>query len=1003
MDEPNSDTPYNENSVRRPFPIVGIGASAGGLQAIIRLLERLPADSGMAFVVVLHLSPKHESIANEVLQRATRMPVLQVMQPVAIEANHVYVIPPNRYLVMSDGMLRVEPQERPRGQNIAVDIFFRTLADTHLDRAIAVVLSGTGADGAMGAARIKDQGGIVIAQSPEDAEHSGMPEAALNSADFVLPVNEIPDKLLEIWRNAQKINLAHPTTGSTDNLDVRVSAAPASLEKVEVNLGTVIALLRSSTGHDFRHYKRATVLRRIERRMQVRGTVTLAEYCQLLKKDSNEPAALLKDMLIGVTNFFRDHEAFEALQRDVIPEIFRGKEGTDQVRVWVPACSTGEEPYSIGMLLIEHATLLPKPPEILVIASDIDERAIAIARAGIYAGAIVTEVSPGRLRQFFSREEERYRIRKLVRDRILFAAHNILRDPPFSRLDLISCRNLLIYLNRDVQTQVLEMFHFALNPGGYLFLGSSESADVVSNLFTPVDKKNHLYRAKSVSRQSRTVPTFPIWRDIVPPKVIGQPRARKHDFSIAEIHQRVLAQFAPPSVIVDSDANIVFMSDQVGRFLRHVGGEPSRNIVSLVLPELRLELRTALFQAQNISKGMEARRVELERGGHRYCVNMIVRPFHDNDAEADLVLITFDEVEQSAQPAMPKTADGKDPLLHQLEEELQRTKEQLQDTIEQSEVGTEELRASNEELQAINEELRSATEELETGKEELQSVNEELITVNYELRKKVEETSKVNDDLRNLITSTDIATLFVDRGMRIKRFTPRANDIFSIIPSDIGRSLLDITHRLEYPQLADDIASTLETLQPVERELPSNDGRFYIVRLLPYRTIEDKIDGAVMTFFDITRRRKAEENLRFGEESMRMMAESTRDYAIITSDLQGMVRTWNRGAQLIFGYTEAEMLGQSADILFLPEDRQKGIPQEDMRRAREEGRAEDERWHLHKDGNRLYCSGVLTPLLSVDADDNIDHGADALHGYAWILRDETRRMQSRDQRDATHS
>lgn len=856
-----------------PFPVVGLGASAGGLPALIKFLENMPADNGMAFVVILHLSPKHQSSADNVLQRATKMPVIQVTGSVAIEREHVYVIPPNKHMSMNDGVLTLSDLEKPHGQHIAIDVFFRTLAEVHRERAIAVVLSGTGSDGAVGLERIKEQGGLTLAQDPADAEHEGMPSAAIATemVDFVLPVTEIPKKLIELWSTARQIHL--PDVGDGER---SVSAEPVdeARHNDEEALQRVITMLYANTGHDFRHYKRATVLRRIERRLQVRGVTSLPEYCVLLEKEQGEFKALLQDMLIGVTNFFRDRESFEALERDVVPLLFKDKLPAEQVRVWVAACSSGQEAYSMTMLLADHAAQLAKAAEIQVFASDIDEHAIAVARSGVYPAAIAMDVPASRMRQFFTKEEDRYRIRKAVRDRILFASHNLLRDPPFSKLDMISCRNLLIYLNRDVQLRVMEMFHSALKPDGFLFLGSSESADAASEFFVPFDKKNRIYRARPLSRSLRYIPALtngPVNRV---PELLLTPNGGRRQFSFSDVHQRALSKFAPPSLIVDRDSNIVHMSDAAGRFLRHVGGEPSRNVLALVLPELRLEVRTALYQALQSGSSVEGQRVLIKRDDNKaFIVNVIVRPFTDEVANAEFALVLFEEIEQTMN-GVPQEAQAQhqDVVLNQLESELQRSKEKLQETIEHAEVSNEELRASNEELQAINEELRSATEELETSKEELQSVNEELITVNYELKVKVEETGKANDDLNNLIASTDIATIFVDRALRIKRFTPRAADIFSIIPSDIGRSLLDITHRLDYDALAEDVSATFETLRLVEREVRSNDGRYYIVRLLPYRTTEDKIEGAVMTFFDISTRKEAEEKVRASEEWIRRVA-----------------------------------------------------------------------------------------------------------------------------------
>ena len=693
-------------------------------------------------------------------------------------------------------------------------------------------------------------------------------------------------------------------------------------------------------------------------------------------------------MLIGVTNFFRDREAFEALEREILPELFKDKGPTDEVRAWVAACSTGEEAYSMAMLMADQAALMEHPPAFQVFGSDIDDRAIDSARSGNYPAAIITDVTPWRLRQYFNKEDDRYRIRKSLRDRILFASHNLLRDPPFPRLDLISCRNLLIYLNREVQVRLLQTFHFALKPGGYLFLGSSESAESVSEYFIPVDKKNRIYRARGGGRPLHYQSPASAMYGVRLPEVSRAKLPGKRQFSYAELHQRALAQHAPPSAVIDREGNIVHMSEQAVPFLRLAGGEPSRSLLAMVLPELRLELRSAMYQAVQTDTMVECRPVEL---GEKALgtVAMTVRPFRDEEAEADFLLVVFNRVELSQDKALPPRPNGShDVVLAQLEAELQRKREQLQETIESAEISTEELRASNEELQAINEELRSATEELETSKEELQSVNEELVTVNYELKVKAEETGKANDDLNNLIASTDIATIFVDSGLRIKRFTPRAADLFSIIASDVGRSLLDLTHKLEYDQLAEDVSATFDTLRLVEREVRSNDGRCYIVRLLPYRTNEDRIEGAVMTFFDITARRHAEEQARASEARMRMVAESANDYAIITMDEEGRATSWNKGAETLFGYSEAEMLGQPLDPLFTPEDLAAGVPLEELRRARQDGRAEDERWHVRKDGTRFFCSGVTTPLRNGD-----------FYGFAKIARDVTARERQEQARE----
>jgi two-component system, chemotaxis family, CheB/CheR fusion protein len=960
------------------FPVVGLGASAGGLQALKRFLEHLPADSGMAFVVILHLSPKHESNVDRILERSTRMPVQQVDSATSIEKNHVYVISPRHQLLMTDGHLRVTDAKRPVGQHVAIDLFFRTLADAHRERAIGVVLSGTGGDGAMGLRRIKEQGGVSIAQSPDDCEHDSMPLNAIAAGvvDFVLPVADIPQKLIELCRTAASIRLPPASAPDRPNASDR-PLSPERLLASEESLRDILDCLRVRSGHDFRHYKRATVLRRIERRLQVNGLTDLPAYRDFLQENPAEATGLLKDMLIGVTHFFRDREVFEAVERDVIPPLFKGKSARDPVRVWSAACASGEEAYSLAILLSEHAATLPEPPPIQVFGTDIDSNAIATARAGVYPASIVIDVPPSLLRQYFSQEQERYRVAKPVRDRVLFALHDLLRDPPFSRLDMICCRNLLIYLDRDVQRRVLELFHFALNPGGVLLLGSSESAEVASAHFAPIDKKNRIFRAIAGGRSMRPA-TLPLDRYGGRDPVLHPPASeKKRRFTIADVHQRVLEQYASPSVLVNHELSIVHSSEHAGRFLRYAAGEPSNNLINAVLPELRLDLRTVLFQAIQAGKSCETRRVQIRREDNVSYVTMVARPFRDPEVNADFVLVLFDEVEDtmSAEAKAPRD-DARDNAVAQLEAELTRTKEHLQATIEQSESSTEELRASNEELQAINEELRSATEELETSKEELQSVNEELSTVNHELKLKIDETSKANDDLQNLIAATDIATVFVDGKLSIKRFTPRATDIFNIIPSDIGRSLLDITHRMDYRRLTDDAAQVFETLRLVEREVRSIDGKYYLARLLPYRTTEHHIEGAVLTFIDITSRRQAEERLRVGEEQMWLTEGGSSDYGIITLDDDGRVTSWNRGAERMFGYLEPEMIGRSLEMTLCAEHHDAALLHKEMQQARDEGRSEQECWLQHRDGGRFRAVVATTPLQR-----------DGLHGYARIVHD----------------
>ena len=554
----------------------------------------------------------------------------------------------------------------------------------------------------------------------------------------------------------------------------------------------------------------------------------------------------------------------------------------------------------------------------------------------------------------------------------------------------MSCRNLLIYLDRSVQHQVLQTFHFALRPGGYLFLGSSESAEIAEELFFPVDKKNRIYRAKSIANRPRVTPVLPVTGRTPQPlsAEVVRPASRPSSFSFANVHQRLIEHYAPPSILIDREAEILHISEQAGRFLRYVAGEPSHNLLTVINPELGLELRTAIFQALQTGKSSHGEDVRFPPGNANSYVRMTVHPFHDDVAGGDVMAVFFNEIvarESTGEADAGRHADH-NPVIAHLESELRRTKELLQSNIEQANVSTEELKASNEELQAINEELRSATEELETSKEELQSVNEELVTVNAELQSKVEDEAKAKDDLQNLIASTGIATIFVDRQMRIKRFTEPAVGIFRLIATDVGRPLLDLTHRLNYPQLAADVAAAFEALKTTEREVCTNDGEWFIARLLPYRTLDDHIDGAVLTLIDITRRRQAEQSARSSEERLKFAALTTDDYAIIVQDPDGAIVSWNKGAQNIFGYAESEVLGQPIDLIFTAEDRAQGAPLAERTQAKDTGRAEDERWHVRSDGKRIYCSGVMTLIASEE-----------FNGYAKIARDVTDRKSIESQ------
>ncbi|RZI84694.1 MAG: chemotaxis protein [Rubrivivax sp.] len=870
------------------LPLVALGGSAGSITALQDFFKAMPPDSGMAFAVIVHLSPEHESTLPAMLQRCTAMSVTQVEDLQKVEPNCVYVIPPGKTLSTADGYLRLSTLVHERGRRVAVDLFFRTLAETHGPHASVIVLSGADGDGATGIKRIKERGGLTIAQDPHEAEQEGMPRSAIDTGmvDWVLPVADMPARLIAYQRQEGTQRLP-PEEGPRQPANAPGQTPSQSGD--ESALRDVLTFLRTRTGRDFSYYKRATVLRRIGRRMQVNGMGELPSYLGLLRSNPGESGALLQDLLISVTNFFRDSDCFAALEA-MIPDLFKDKRPGDAVRVWVAACATGEEAYSIAMLLHEYARKIESPPVLQVFATDLDGEAIQVARNGVYPETIVADVSEDRLNRFFTKEHRGYRVRREIRETVLFAVHDLLKDSPFSRLDLVSCRNLLIYLNREAQARALEIFHFSLLPGGRMFLGSSESVDEGSPLFSTLDKKHRLFVHWPAPRTNLTIPfgpgTLSLALDaqikakggpIVAGKAFDQPlmpSRRGTDsgdtraVSWGELHFRLIERLAPPSLIVNAEHDIVHLSEKAGRFLQYSGGEMTKNLLRSVHPALRIELRAALYRASQSGGMAEAGPVSVDIGAEHMQVTLRVMPA--DEIVSDFFVVVFDAHAQAAQerPLSSAVKTDQDPVARQLDRELERLKLHLSDTVEQYEASNEELKSSNEELQAMNEELRSATEELETSREELQSINEELSTVNIELKSKVDELAHTNSDLHNLMGATAIATIFLDRQLRITRYTPPAVSLFNLIPSDVGRPLTDLTTQLGYAQLGADERQVLEQLVPIEREVKPPNGRCYLARLLPYRTIEDHIAGVVLTFVDITERKGTEEALRRARDEL---------------------------------------------------------------------------------------------------------------------------------------
>ena len=864
------------------LPVVALGGSAGSIPAMREFFENTSATSGFAYIVVLHLAPGHESTMPELLQRHTAMPVRSAEDEETLTPNTVFVIPPGKHLTVSDGHLRLTELQPERGRRVAVDLLFRSLADSHGPHATAIVLSGADGDGAIGLKRIKERGGLTIAQDPQEAEHGGMPGSAIATGmvDWVLKVADMPPRIAAYLARAARLRVP------SEEGPQPAIATESTVDQSESLLREVLALLRSRTGRDFTYYKRATIVRRIARRMQVTGVEDLAHYLDHVRTNPGEAGALLQDLLISVTNFFRDREAFDAVAAQ-IPELFRHKKPGESVRVWCTACATGEEAYSMAILLLEQARKMESPPMLQVFGCDLDEVAIQTARAGFYPETISTDVSEERLRSFFVKESGGYRVRREVREMVLFAAHDLLKDAPFSRMDLVSCRNLLIYLNREAQARALATFNFSLKPGGLLFLGASETVQEASAMFVPLDKKNRIFRQRPVQRMNlplstgmgemsfqrmlaqherlKQAPAMMPGRAFInnQPSPVPEASADEPVLGADALHFKLLGHFGPSSLVVNTEHDILHLSENANRFLKFPEGVPTRNLLRLIHPMLRVDLRAALLRAGETGEPVDIFRRLVDLPGGPKAVDIRVTPA--GELAPGYLLVVFEAREPTGGEAadIPLMSAALEPtaVVQQLERELTRANANLRANVEQYEASTEELKASNEELQAMNEELRSAGEELETGREELQSVNEELTTVNAEFKTRVDELARANSDLHNLMSATQIATVFLSRELRIMRYTPSAAPLFHFIPGDVGRPIADLKPWLDYPELTADAEQVLRTLVPVEREL-RDGGRWLLVRVLPYRTLEDHIAGVVLTFVDISERARAEETVR---------------------------------------------------------------------------------------------------------------------------------------------
>ncbi|MDE2092837.1 MAG: PAS domain-containing protein [Burkholderiales bacterium] len=829
------------------FTIVGLGASAGGLEAFEQFFRAMPADSGMGFVLVQHLDPSHASILTEILQRNTAMPVVEAQDQMRVEPNRVHVIPPNRDMVIFGGALQLSVPTEPRGQRMPIDAFLRSLAEDRGDAAVGIVLSGTGTDGTLGLRAVHGAGGLCLVQDPATARYDGMPASAIRAgyATRVLTVDKMPQAL----------------QAGTRSLPIGPIAA-ASAPGAVGGLNQILMLLRSATGHDFSQYKKSTIGRRIERRMAQHDIEDAQVYARHLKEHPAELQTLFRELLINVTSFFRDPLAFVALKHEILPALLAGKPDGHVLRVWVAGGASGEEAYSIAMLLRELMDETRTEFKVQMYSTDIDDQSIATARAGMYPPNVAQDISPERLRRFFVKEEGGYRVRKEIREMVVFAVQSVIKDPPFTRLDLLACRNLLIYLEPELQNRLMMTFHYALRPGGVLFLSPSESVGSHTELFEPIDRKWKLYRAKPGIASTRAVLESGLaWAaDRGAPAPPG-PHAKPRESDLADLTQRALLEsFAPAAVLTDLQGNVLYVHGETGRFLRPAPGRPSHNVVEMAREGLQVELREALHEAAAPGAPAVARTLHLHTDGAAAepAVGLSVRPLRGAQGGAGLLLVSFRELAETAPPKPRRRPKGGAPAdaarLDELRGELESARRRMTSMLEEQQASNEELMSTNEELQSTNEELQSTNEELETSKEELQSVNEELVTVNSELQGKIEQMAAMQDDMKNLLDNIRVGTIFLDRQLRIRRYTRDAVQVYRLVTSDVGRPLADIRSELQGIDLLADAQTVLDTLVPIEREARTAAGTWYLARIQPYRTVDNVIDGVVLTFTDVTER-----------------------------------------------------------------------------------------------------------------------------------------------------
>ena len=912
-----SAPPANENSLKElkqqnkstkgsDFPIIGIGASAGGLETLNIFFSIMPPDSNMAFVVIQHLSPQHKSIMASLLEKHTRMSVKEIKDATSLEPNCVYLNPPNKNVAVFNRVLHLMEPVKTSAINMPIDFFFKSLSEDQHENAIGIILSGTASDGTLGIKAIKGEGGMVMVQDPDTAKYGGMPQSAIETGlvDFIIPVEKVPEQLIRYVK--------HPIIKTPGKITTSEAASRNQLQKI-------FTLIRSSTGYDFSHYKQSTIERRIERRLAVHQIGTLPDYILYLQKHSEEIDYLFKNLVIGVTSFFRDPEAYNVIGEQVLAKLIEAKLPEDTLRCWVVGCSTGEEAYSFAILISEAMEKLQRHLNVQIFATDIDESAIESARKGVYPAGIADDVSEERLRQFFIKGKGFFKVKKQIRDMVVFSLQSVIKDPPFSRLDLVSCRNLMIYLDATLQKKMIPMFHYTLNPGGILLLGTSESIGEFTDLFQKVDTKWKVFLRKeglasvavdynrgfAYERPTRDRPE--ILQEMPPPTKIQ---------TLTE--KAILDGYAPAAVMINDKYEILHFVGQTEKYLVPPTGKPSFNLLTMSRKDLKYKLTTALNKAFREKRRASHKGIRIKLNGAFTVVDITVDPLPERGELPGLMLVLFEDktpehISDDSESPTPKGKKKKSDV-QQLEQDLQSTREYLQATIEELETSNEELKSTNEELQSVNEELQSTNEELETSKEELQSTNEELSTVNSELQNKVDELSKTSNDMNNLLAATEIASIFLDTNLRINRYTPAAAQIIKFIQTDIGRPLGDLKTSFPKADLADLAEKVLKDLNSFSTEILSEDNIWYSLKMMPYRTTENVIEGVVMTIINIHEIKKASIAKRFTT-----VLEDSND-AISVLDFNGQIKAWNKGAEAMFGYSELEALQMNFSAL-VPKDR----------------------------------------------------------------------------------